>query len=65
MSEEGSGMNLIDMIFSSMDRAKREELKRNIRLFQKSGDPAAKRTVLNIMRECDDAAAIRKFLNIL
>ncbi len=65
MSEEGSGMNLIDAIFGSMNLSKREELKRSIRLYQKSGDPAAKRTVLNILKEYDDKAAIRKFLDVL
>ena len=56
-------MDKIDVIFTDMDKAVRDELKNSIAEYKQSGDPAAKERTLNILKKCDDRTAIRRFLN--
>ena len=65
MTDKESVAEVIDGLFSSMDGKTREELKRSIRLYQKSGDESAKRTVLDIIGACDDKETICKLLILL
>ena len=58
-------MDKVDEIFGKMEKDLREELKINLQKYRSSGDVTAKRAVLKIIGECDDADAVRRFLKEL
>ncbi len=58
-------MDKIDLIFTCMNETDRKNLKRSIKEYKEKGDLRAKSEVIEIVKKCEDDAAVRRFLNEL
>ncbi len=58
-------MDCIDRTLRSMKQETKELLRKNLDKYRTTGDAAAKRQVLLILSEHDDAAAVRRFIREL